>query len=344
MLGFLPDDQAAQVVSRRSKPTTTPKPSGARPNYILLDADRARLQSVYDGLQADLAKWLDPVAWDELQLRAQQSYLVVNDLHFDGVSLTGAELRNLVRASKSFQDLARNEFVPARPRPEAEQNAQAAGFTARVKQLLGAEQFADYQRAQDADFREIFAFSQQNHLPQTAAIAVYDSRQAATRQAAEIQGDASLSDDERATAFAVLTAAAQKSCFQVAAWQFSRLSGGTGPLARNARAAGTKPGPMKPRRIIALSLAASLALNVALAAAIFLSPKKIAPPALAAVAAPSAAETSAPAAPLATSAPPARWLRWDQIAADDLKHVSRQFARHRLPGIDGAGNHPRRDQ
>ena len=76
---------------------------------------------------------------------------------------------------------------------------------------------------------------------------------------------------------------------------------------------------MKPRRIIALSLAASLALNVALAAAIFLSPKKIAPPGPAAVAAPSAAETSAPAAPLATSAPPARWLRWDQIAADDLK-------------------------
>jgi hypothetical protein len=209
MLGFLPDDQAAQVVSRREQADDDAQAIRGEANYILLDADRARLQSVYDGLQADLAKWLDPVAWDELQLRAQQPFLVANDIHFDGVSLTGAELRNLVRASKSFQDLARNEFVPARPRPEAEQNAQAAGFTARVKQLLGAEQFADYQRAQDADFREIFAFSQQNHLPQTAAIAVYDSRQAATRQAAEIQGDASLSDDERATAFAVLTAAAQ---------------------------------------------------------------------------------------------------------------------------------------
>ena len=90
---------------------------------------------------------------------------------------------------------------------EAQQNAQAANFTAQVKNLLGAEQFADYQRAQDGNFREIFAFSQQNNLPKQAAIAVYDSRQMASQQAAEIQNDGTLSADERATALEVLKAA-----------------------------------------------------------------------------------------------------------------------------------------
>jgi hypothetical protein len=206
-LGFLPDDKAAQVLARREQAADDAQSIRGAANFILLEADRTRLQSLYEGLQADLELMLDPSEFDELQLRAQQSFLVANDLHFDGVSLADAELRNLVRASRSFKDIARNEFVPDRPVSEAQQNAQVAGFTAQVKNLLGTEEFADYQRAQDGNFREIFAFSQQNNLPKQAAIAVYDSRQMASQQAAEIQNDGTLSADERATALEVLKAA-----------------------------------------------------------------------------------------------------------------------------------------
>lgn len=74
---------------------------------------------------------------------------------------------------------------------------------------------------------------------------------------------------------------------------------------------------MKSRLIIALSLA----LNLALAAAIFLSPKKIAPAVPSAVArsSVSVAASNAPPAPLATSADPGHPLHWDQIADADLK-------------------------
>jgi len=50
-------------------------------------------------------------------------------------------------------------------------------FETQVKSLLGSERFAGYQRAQDPNFREIFAFSQQNSLPPSAAVKVYESRQ-----------------------------------------------------------------------------------------------------------------------------------------------------------------------
>ena len=90
---------------------------------------------------------------------------------------------------------------------ETEQASRKAAFETQVKTLLGAERFADYQRAQDLGFREIFAFSQQNNLPQTAAIKVYESRQNASEQADEIQNDGSLSAGERAAALVVLKAA-----------------------------------------------------------------------------------------------------------------------------------------
>jgi hypothetical protein len=206
-LGFLPDDKAAQVLFRQGQATDDAQAGRGAANFILIAADRARLQSIYVGLQTDLAQLLDSPAFDELQLRGQQPFLVDQDLHFEGVSITSGELRELVRASKSVKDIARNEFVSARPLSEADQTARAAGFAAQVEKLLGAERFADYQRAQDADFRETFAFSQQNNLPKTAAIAVYDFRRTASGQADEIRQDGSLSADERTTALEVLKAA-----------------------------------------------------------------------------------------------------------------------------------------
>ena len=143
-----------------------------------------------------------------MQLRAQQGFLLANDIHFDGVTISREELREMVRLSKSFKDMAaetnlfRTGHCPKRSKPR-----QKAAFEAQVKSLLGPERFADYQRAQDSNFREIFAFSQQNNLPQSAAIKVYESRLNAGEQADEIQNDGSLSAGERAAALAVLKAA-----------------------------------------------------------------------------------------------------------------------------------------
>ena len=97
-------------------------------------------------------------------------------------------------------------MFPAVPGPKRERVRGRAAFDAQVKTLLGPKRFADYQRAQDFNFREIFAFSRQNHLPQTAAIRVYEARRNADEQADEIQKDENLSPEERAAALVVLKA------------------------------------------------------------------------------------------------------------------------------------------
>ena len=205
--GFLPDDRAIQVLSLKDQYAEAAQNIREDANFILIDEDRARLRALYEELTAETSRLLDPSEFDELQLRAQQDFLMANDIHFDGVTISHEELRELVRMSKSFKDMARSEFVPDHPWSEAEQARWRAAFDAQVKTLLGPKRFADYQRAQDFNFREIFAFSRQNNLPQTAAIRVYEARRNADEQADEIQKDGNLSPEERTAALVVLKAA-----------------------------------------------------------------------------------------------------------------------------------------
>ena len=207
MWGYLPDDKVSEALFLKDKYTEAAQAIREGANYILPDEDRAHLQSLYAGLAADLSRQLDASELDELQLRAQQDFLLFNDINFDGVTISRDELRELVRMSKPFKDMAQNEFVLDQPLSETEQARRKAAFEAQVKSLLGPKRFADYQRAQDFNFRETLAFTRQNQLSQAAAISVYEARRNVEEQAAEIQKDGALSPEERAAALAVLKAA-----------------------------------------------------------------------------------------------------------------------------------------
>jgi hypothetical protein len=227
-LGFLPDDKVSQVLFLKDQYAEAAQNVREDANFILIDEDRARLQSIYEGLEADLSRLLGASELDELQLRAQQGFLVANDIHFDGVAISREELRELIRLSKPFKDLARSEFVPDQPLSETAQTDEKTGFETQVKNLLGQQRWADYQRAQDINFREIFTFSQQNNLPQTAAIAVYDSRRNAEQQSEEIQKDGSLTADERAAALVVLKAATVNTISSVLGGNYQNYLTGSG--------------------------------------------------------------------------------------------------------------------
>jgi hypothetical protein len=227
-MGFLPDDKISQVLLLKDQYAEAAQNVREDANFILIDEDRARLQSIYEGLAADLSRLLGASELDELQLRAQQGFLVANDIHFDGVAISREELRELIRLSKPFKDLARSEFVPGQPLSETAQTDEKTGFETQVKNLLGQQRWADYQRAQDINFREIFTFSQQNNLPQTAAIAVYDSRRNAEQQSEEIQKDGSLTADERAAALVVLKAATVNTISSVLGGNYQNYLTGSG--------------------------------------------------------------------------------------------------------------------
>ena len=214
-LGFLPDEKAARVLFLGDEYSDATEKIREEAHFILLDEDQAKLKSLYDAFQEVLASELDAAQLEELQLRAQQYFLIANDIHFDGVNVTSGELREIVSLSKSVKDMAREGFVSNESLSEAERASRMDAFNAQVKNVLGVARFADYERAQHFDFREILDFARRSNLPKDAAVRVYELRENTGRQATEIREDASMSPEERVAALMILRSAALKNIASV---------------------------------------------------------------------------------------------------------------------------------
>jgi hypothetical protein len=209
-LGFLPDDKACEVLLLKKEYLAAAQNAREEVHFVLLDEDRAQLRNLYEQWEFEMSQLLSGPDLDELDLRAQKDFLLANDIHFDGVLLSLQDVREIVRMTKNFKDMARNEFVSDRPLTEAEQERWNSELNSQIESLLGAERFADYQRAQDPAFRKILDFSQQNNLSQTAAIEIYDARCKANEEANEIKKEEDLSLEERDTALALLKTVTMK--------------------------------------------------------------------------------------------------------------------------------------
>jgi hypothetical protein len=208
LLGFLPDEKASQIVALAEKYSDAASQVREDANGILIDEDRRKLQALYDNLLTEAIPLLDAAEMDELQLRVQASlFFADHDVHFDGLSLTDWELRQIARFSKSVDDAMKNEFVAAPPLSAEERERRQIVFDGQVKNLLGAQRFADFQLAQDFNFRDTFEFAEKIHLPKDAAIKTYEVRVAAEDQFNEVLSDKSLSPAQQTAALANLKTA-----------------------------------------------------------------------------------------------------------------------------------------
>ena len=204
MLGFLSDDKEMQVAALVEK--YQGRVGNIRAvNAVLIDEDLARLQKLYDGLMAEVSRAVNAWELGELEARVQAFYILPgDDIHFDGVAITGAELREIVRASTVLKNEVRNRFLGDENLSEQDQASREADFEQQVEKLLGPGQFADFQRAQDDRFREIYHFTQDHNLPQDAAVRIYEARRAAETEAGRVAADNQLSAADKAAALDAL--------------------------------------------------------------------------------------------------------------------------------------------
>jgi hypothetical protein len=125
----------------------------------------------------------------------------------NGVVVTGAELREIARLRAETQDvLAKvleldDALYPAELRAKGE-----AAFNELLRRFLGAERFADSERAKDQLFRELFRSTDQQGVTKAALVQAYETRRAAETQMNDIRRDPELSTEERAVLVAALRA------------------------------------------------------------------------------------------------------------------------------------------
>ncbi len=140
-----------------------------------LDAQRLR----------DIQAALTPQEYEEYRLRTGDSAHVRNQLeNFDG---TEAEFRAVARAKMN------------------------SSSDEQIQQLLGPEQFAAYQRAEDNDYRQTLRITERFDLPRETALQIYQMQKEAQAQAKKIRDDKSRTDEERQAILRAMQAEAEKS-------------------------------------------------------------------------------------------------------------------------------------
>lgn len=171
---------------------------------ILLPADEANLKALGQAMQTEFGAILSPAELEEFELRLASIVTLVNDLHIDGVELTGAELREMMRLRKSVANPIDQLVLRERDLTEKAQEDLDVG----VRRLLGEARFADYQRAQEGTYREVLSFTEERGLPKPVAVQVYDLRAAAEQEVERLKQDQSLTPDQQKAELATVRDAA----------------------------------------------------------------------------------------------------------------------------------------
>ncbi|MFM2295369.1 MAG: hypothetical protein RLZZ350_1782 [Verrucomicrobiota bacterium] len=209
ILGFLTDEKAIAAVAAVERASSAAELCRTDAQGIFIEEDFQRLSANGETLLTDLAQILTPDEFTELRLRSQASLLMLDgDLRFDGGLVTGAELREIARASLPLMDTLKEVISGLRDKemnPDELARRQAA-FESQLAQILGPARMMEYQIRCDQDCKAAWEFAADKNISKSAAVAVGRAFTAAERQAKQLADDELLTSAERRALLVALAA------------------------------------------------------------------------------------------------------------------------------------------
>lgn len=204
---FLPAEKRAQLAAAQEERQRALAEVFRTPglNGPQQQARRRELETAHE--QA-LRAWLSPEEYDELRLR-QSSAASLRD------RLVGLDLpEDQVRTAAMIQ-LTTTDAQTALSQKDADFQARKAQLQqsaeARIKELLGAESYATFQRATDHRYEPIYRVTQRLELSDATAAQAFDIRRQAEEAANRLRNDKALSDEERQAKLQAISAETQQS-------------------------------------------------------------------------------------------------------------------------------------
>ncbi len=186
----------------------------ARSKGMLLDEDQEQLRRIQKQREAELAQVLTPEELEEYQLRNSST---ANSMRAQmaGFQPTEEEFRKIFRAQKVFDNEFNQAFdvtddAQADIKARAQQDAQEA-LNDEIKKTLGSQRFAEYQRAQDPDYRTLAQVAGRFDLSSDVVNRVYGMKQEAERQKAALEANTQITDEQRQAALAAIARETERS-------------------------------------------------------------------------------------------------------------------------------------
>lgn len=171
------------------------------------DADaRAKQRKLQQEKLDGLAQFLTPEELREYKLRnSQTATQISSELH--GVDLTRGQYEALFDIREKYGDSINNygdAGNDAATIKQIEQNKK--DMQAEVAAALGADKFAELDRAQDYQYQQLASLAKRNDLPAETAPKIYDFKKAAESAATALKASQDLSPEERQAALAQIRA------------------------------------------------------------------------------------------------------------------------------------------
>ncbi|MBL9127196.1 MAG: hypothetical protein JNL97_06100 [Verrucomicrobiales bacterium] len=209
MFDFLSEDKRVEVTKlmteHQSKMAETLK-DGAPDGETIMKMQR--------GMEAALREKMTPEEYLDYQLRFGMTANVLRT-QIAGFDPSEEEFMKVFKLKDAF-DQEYTQFGGANE-TEAEQRKRAEAtsqLNERIREALGPERYADYERAQDYGYQQLYQIAKKAELTPGVANEAYAMKRAAEQRAAEIRSDGSLTPDQRNAALAAVRAETERSFAQ----------------------------------------------------------------------------------------------------------------------------------
>lgn len=204
---FLSQDKQAQVRAWSEHFDELEQDLYVRSRGWMLDEDLAALRQLQRQRREQLASMLTAEELEEYELRFSETSNNMRS-QMAGFRPNEDEFRRIFRLQRTFDELY------DQPYEAADENTQAArarardqaenALTTEIQQILGPQRFAEYQRAQDGDYRALLQLGARLQMPEEIANRVYNMKQAAERVKYQVETNPNLTDEQRLQTVAAL--------------------------------------------------------------------------------------------------------------------------------------------
>ncbi len=206
-LSFLPEDKRNQVFALRDQIEGMKERILDAANGQLSGADKSALQKIEAQRKAELAKILSGSEFAEFELRMSAT---ADKLREDlvGFNPSESEFRQIFELQKAIEDkLAFSDSGNG----DAEKAAAQKEIHEELKRHLGDARYAEYERAQNPDFRNACLFAEVYELPSSTAQTIFDIKQIAEEERRKLLSNTVVPERERLDALKAIQTETEKS-------------------------------------------------------------------------------------------------------------------------------------